>query len=209
MRIDLALQRIKPGLKQQALLLFQLHLNAGEVPDLNWNGDSCHRGGKDRQQGHRSVDRKGPNLFWQRVMQFQARGLKSNDHQKKCGLPVNTRTAQIALYPSVHAEIDERRKGPNLFFIAAEVAQRSCQHSCAGVYRQCEPFTVKERGNRHNGAARGPATRPPNTPTRIAASNPRSAHWKFFTRKRKYTPSAKGMQVKRTKRMLRSRDRRR
>src|SRR3954471_14727893 len=56
---------------------------------------------------------------------------------------------------------------------------------------------------------RVPATRPPNTPTRIAASNPRSAHWKFFTRKRKYTPSAKGMQVKRTKRMLRSRDRRR
>src|SRR5260221_7883231 len=56
---------------------------------------------------------------------------------------------------------------------------------------------------------RVPATRPPKTPTRMAASNPRSAHWKFFTRKRKYTPRAKGMQVKRTKRMLRSRDRRR
>src|SRR5438270_10983253 len=54
-----------------------------------------------------------------------------------------------------------------------------------------------------------PAKRPPNTPTRIAASNPRSAHWKFFTRKRKYTPNAKGMQVKRTKRILRSRERRR
>src|SRR5689334_16372683 len=55
---------------------------------------------------------------------------------------------------------------------------------------------------------RVPATRPPSTPTRIAASKPRSAHWKFLTRKRKYTPSAKGMQVKRTKRILRSRERR-
>src|SRR5882724_456754 len=55
---------------------------------------------------------------------------------------------------------------------------------------------------------RVPATRPPKTPTRMAASKPRSAHWKFFTRKRKYTPRANGMHVKRTKRMLRSRDRR-
>src|SRR5690242_13925815 len=54
-----------------------------------------------------------------------------------------------------------------------------------------------------------PATRPPKTPTRMAASKPRSAHWKFLTRKRKYTPRAKGIQVKRTKRMLRSRERRR
>src|SRR5579871_92051 len=60
---------------------------------------------------------------------------------------------QVALYPAIHAEVDERGEGPNLFFIAAEVAQRSGQHSCAGVYRKREPFTVKECRNRHDGAA--------------------------------------------------------
>ena len=52
MRIDLALQRVKTRFQKQALLLFQLHLNACEVPDLDWDRDGCHRGGNDRQQGH-------------------------------------------------------------------------------------------------------------------------------------------------------------
>jgi len=31
---DLALQRVQPGFKQKTFLLFQLHLNARQVPDL-------------------------------------------------------------------------------------------------------------------------------------------------------------------------------
>src|SRR6476659_2855906 len=123
MRVDLALQRVKPGLKQKALLLFQLHLYACEVPDFDWDGNSCNRGGNDRQQGYWTVDGKGPNLFWRSVLQEKARSLQRNNHQEECGLPIDAWMTQIALYPAVHAEVDERRERPNFFFIAAEVAQ--------------------------------------------------------------------------------------
>ena len=33
------------------------------------------------------------------------------------------------------------------------MAQRSGQHPCAGIYRQCEPFTMKQGRDRHDGAA--------------------------------------------------------
>src|SRR5438270_10138306 len=108
MRIDLALQRVKAGLKEKALLLFQLHFNAREIPDFNWNGDGCHCGGNDRQQSDWSAYRKGPDFFWGGVMQLQARGLKGNNHQEECGLPVNPRMTQVALHPSVNAQVYER-----------------------------------------------------------------------------------------------------
>src|SRR6476661_9197623 len=36
------------------------------------------------------------------------------------------------------------------------MAQRSGQHTCARVYREREPFTVKECRNSHDGTAQGP-----------------------------------------------------
>src|SRR6478672_1086604 len=123
MRIDLALQRVKPGFKKQTLLLFQLHLNAREVPDLDGDGDGCYRGGKARQQSDRSADGKHPQPLGRRVVQLQARGLKGDNHQEKCGLPVDARMAQVAPDPAIYAEIDEGRERPYLFFITAKMAQ--------------------------------------------------------------------------------------
>src|SRR6185437_9034661 len=58
MWINLALQGVQSGFQKQALLLFQLHLNACEVPDLNGDGNRGNRGGKACQQRDWSIDRK-------------------------------------------------------------------------------------------------------------------------------------------------------
>ena len=43
-RIDLVLQRLHAGVQQQALLLFQLDLNANAVPDFEFGSDDHDRG---------------------------------------------------------------------------------------------------------------------------------------------------------------------
>ena len=59
-RIDLALQRLHARLHQQALLLFQLHLDARVVPDLQRNADAHQhrRENRDCDPDVRTIDRK-------------------------------------------------------------------------------------------------------------------------------------------------------
>src|SRR6185369_14113064 len=114
-RIDLALQGIKTGLQQKALLYLQLHLNAGKVPDFDWNRDGCYHRGKHRKQGRRLVDGKDPEPLGRGVLQFQPGGLQGDDHQEEGGLPFDTWMAQITLYPAIDAEVNEWSEGPYLF----------------------------------------------------------------------------------------------
>src|SRR5437016_10179089 len=114
MRIDLALQGVKPGFEQQLFLLFQLHLDARIVPDLDGNGDGRHHGGKNRKQRHRGCNVNGKEPVRSDVVQLHSGSLQGHDHEKECCLPIDARMPQIAFQPAIDTHVHERRESPYL-----------------------------------------------------------------------------------------------
>ena len=110
MRVDLALQGIEPGLEQQALLLFELHLDAQRVPHLERNAHIDGRAEVNQrlQPPLASDERKKP------VRKFIGypvpAGLGGRDKEQHQNLAIQSRLEQVAAHPAVQAQVDEGRE---------------------------------------------------------------------------------------------------
>src|SRR5947209_12076827 len=96
MRVNLALQGVKPGFQQQLCLLLQLHLNAGIIPDLNRDRNGRDHSRENRQHGHRRGQVKREKLVGKEIFDLQAGSLQGDNDEKESCLPVNARILQIA-----------------------------------------------------------------------------------------------------------------
>src|SRR5271155_4271321 len=116
MRIDLILQRLHPSLQQQALLFFELHLDAYAVPDLQLSADGDDRCGVNRDPNPRiqaswteAFDRK--DGMGQKSGNLGLHEAQSYDRKKKHDLPIEqTRSGQVAADHAIDTEIDKGRE---------------------------------------------------------------------------------------------------
>src|SRR5260370_7682499 len=86
-RIDLALQRVQARFQQKPLLLFQLHLDARVVPNLDGNRDDRDYCGKPSKQGPWSRNKDSEQSFRPRIRQLNAAALQANHNHEPNSLP--------------------------------------------------------------------------------------------------------------------------
>ena len=150
--IDLALQGVEAGLKQEALLLFELELDAQGVPDLERDADDHGRAEPDQhlQAGDVGVEREEAMRI--KVRQPFAADLQNDDEEQHHDLAVEAGLAEVAAHPAPEAEVDEGGEGPDLVHLdkAAEEAGGQAER---GVEGQSQVLMVKDGGDGEDDAA--------------------------------------------------------
>ncbi len=153
-RIDLVLQRLHAGVQQQALLLFQLDLNAHAVPDFQFGPDDRDRGGVDQDFDPPGRALQAEGAIGRKARELGLHEAQRHDGDEKHGLPFErVGRGQVAPDPAVDAEVHKRGKRPDVFAIGSEDAQLSGDEAAQHVERQRRPLAVPERGKRQQNAA--------------------------------------------------------
>jgi len=158
-RIDLPLQRVKPRLQQQPLLLLERLLNAHRIPYLQRNAHDhrCARPHRDRDVPARF--RQGEQLMRIAHGQPPVDHLQGNDQHHQQNLPVKARLAQVAPHPLVNAQINERRERPDLVLLYKPTEDTGNQRH-AHVKWQRQKFMMQHRRQRQQTRARRRRGRP-------------------------------------------------
>ena len=126
MGVDLALQGVEPSLKQQAFLLFERHLDAQCVPYLERDAHEMGAHSHTSACSHRLPEQAARRGGAGNRCAIQSRHISiSRDEKQQQNLAIDARLVQVAAHPALEAQIDEGRKGPDLFFFdkAAEHAR--------------------------------------------------------------------------------------
>ncbi len=85
--------------------------------------------------------------------------LHPSHKQQEQNLPVQFWLTKVARYPAIDAQVDHRRKRPDILGIS-EPAKRSCDCCNQQIHRQRPIFMMQQRGNRKNRASGHPGDRP-------------------------------------------------
>src|SRR5581483_3662506 len=155
MRIDLAGQSRQAGLHQQPLLLFQFLFRPHAVPDLQRNRDGEKRDRIERDV--RQPVRVRPALYQPEQVRrelaerlAQKLGIENDRYQHQ----VKRRSPVIFSFreKTVDAEIEERRKTPELVRLWRQSAQQSAQPSVPRQQGQGQMLAPEEGGKRNQNA---------------------------------------------------------
>ena len=109
-RIDLALQRVEPCFEEEMLLLFEFHLDAESVPDLDGNADDDGSANPNQHLYPGLRGDQGEELAGKHARKLVSACFGENDEAEHEELPVDARAAQDAAYPAIEAKVDERRE---------------------------------------------------------------------------------------------------
>src|SRR5215472_13896898 len=114
-RIDLVLQRFHARVQQQALLLFQLDLDAHAVPDLQLRPNHHDGGGVNQHHHPPGLAVQAETGAVEKARQLGLHQAQANDGDKEHDLPVEQfRRRQVAADHAIKALIDKRRERPDV-----------------------------------------------------------------------------------------------
>ena len=152
-RVDLAGERRQPRLHQQLLLLHQLGLVAGVVPDLERQRHREQRGHVDDHGGQRV--RRGPAADAGRTRSPGRGGPASAAGTPRRRSPAGrtswkaVRRGRGRAEEPADAEIGQRREAPDLLGVRSAIPQQAAQHADGGQQRHGQVLAV-EHGRQRN-----------------------------------------------------------
>src|SRR5882762_93007 len=145
MRIDLVLEGFHAGLQQEPFLLFQFYLDPHSTENLQLGSDHHDGGGIDRHLNPpvRTLQREGrPREV---VRQFAMHEPQGHDRDEKHDLPVKQSwLGQVAADPTIKAQIDKRRKRPDIFLVGRVPSQLSGDEPAQNVKGHGRPFAMQQ-----------------------------------------------------------------
>src|SRR5262245_61097461 len=134
MWIDLALQRIQARLQKKPLLLFQLNLDSGGIPDFDRNCHRRDRSGKDRHLNPKIRIVKIENIPGKSAPYDLPDELQHQNAYEEGNLPVVTRDREITTNPSIEAEVHHRRERPYVFAIRRQFPESARDVSGCNIH---------------------------------------------------------------------------
>jgi hypothetical protein len=153
-RIDLALEGVQTCFEEEMLLLFELHLDAESVPDLEGDADDDGGAEPDENLGPGFFGDQRKELMGEHASQPDAASFCGDDEEKHEELAVDAGAAEDAADPAVEAEVDEGREGPD-FIGLDEAAEDSGEEGDGDVEGEREVLGVEHSREREDGSAEG------------------------------------------------------
>ncbi len=153
-RIDLAGERVHARAEQQLLILLEVHLDAGVVPDLDGHRDAHERGQhhEHRVPPRRRVIREQPARR-NDLSEFDLYDVEEGADQQRQHGPVSFCVADAAPHPAGDAEKKERAKVPDVFFFGHRFADDSGEQADQRGGGTGNPFVVAKGGQADQRAA--------------------------------------------------------
>src|SRR5215471_20692325 len=161
MRVDLILQGLHARMQKKPFLLFQFDLNADAVENLDLDSNGGDRRSIDQSEDPQIVgtldaeDSPWPAVGrWKVSSELRLHETQPDDRREEHDLPVEqARPWQVAPDQAKDALIDERRKRPNVVFIARHRPQLSRHTSAQYVKRHSSPLSVDQCRDAHQHAS--------------------------------------------------------
>ena len=154
MRINLAGEGVHASFEEELLILLEIHLGAGVVPDFDHGGDTHGGGEEDEEQiadvrgmlGEEPAGRK-------RTGELDAAEFAGGAGEKGEHGPVAAAVAEDVPEPAGKVEEEERAELPDVFFFGEDIANHAGEETDQGGHGAGKPFVIAEGDERDEGAA--------------------------------------------------------